>query len=599
MTPNPLTDLSWQGWFTITVVIVMLVALVKEVRPPDIVMAVAAGILAVGGAITPKQLLVGFSNDVIVTIALLCVIVRTWEVNGLMEIFSTHVLPKTNNYPKQLAMIMGAVSALSAFMNNTVIVLMMTPALRRWALKKHLSPSKFLIPLSYASIVGGMCTLIGTSTNLIIDGLMRQINPNAGFTFFEIGKVGLPAVFMTIGMMILIGKRFLPDRVDVASAIAEDTREFTAEFIVEEDSPLINKQIFEVSGKYFKGELLVEIERNQRKILSPSPYEYIQKEDRLIFAGDIHQIAELHTVRGLTSAADPHFELDESSSHYSEVVITTNSFLIGKTLKKVNFRNIYGASVLAVYRDGRRILGNVGDIVLDGGDTLILLSSDEWHAENFQRDFYSIRHNEKLTIFHPVRASLVLAIAIGMVLLAAAGVPIFIAVLAATLLYLFTKCISFREAGNSIIWNVLLLIASSFAIAKAVETTGVATFFAKMLLSVLGSNPYMLIGGILLVVSLFTEIISNNSAALLLFPIALKVTQLAGFNGLETLKAVGVTVAVGSSCAFGLPTGYQTHMIIYGPGGYRLMDFVKNGVVINIAMIILGTILIPYFWPLN
>ncbi len=596
--PEIVTELTLKGWFTIIVLILLLVALVREVRPPDIVMVVAAGILTIGGAISPTQLLVGFSNDVIVTIALLCVIVRTWEVNGLLNIFQHYILPKTNQYFKQMAMILFPVAALSAFMNNTVIVLMMTPVLRMWALKKKLSPSKFLIPLSYASIVGGLCTLIGTSTNLIVDGLLREQNPEAGFTFFELAKIGLPIAFVTIFLVIILGKYLLPVRIDVATAVSEETREFTGEFIVSENCLLIGKRIIDAAGRYFHGELLVEIERNKRKITSPTPSEYILEGDRLVFAGDINQIAELHTIKGLVSAADPHFQLDVGSSHFSEVVLTESSFLVGKTLRKVNFRNVYGASVLAVYREGKRLKGNVGDIILDAGDTLVLLATDEWEGSKYVRDFYYIRKEEKLTIFDFRRAALVFLIAVGMVVLAGMGVPILIAVMAASLLYIFTRSITFREAQKSIIWSVLLLIASSFAVAKAVQVTGVAAYFAHVLLKIFGTNPYILTGGIIFVVSMFSQILSNNTAALLLFPIALSMAQLAGYTSLESLKAVGVMVAVGSSCAFMLPTGYQTHMIIYGPGGYRMTDFIKNGVIINFIIILIGMFLIPLIWPL-
>lgn len=598
VSPTGIKELTWKSWFTIAVLIVMFVALIREVRPPDIVMAIAAGVLTVAGAISPRQLLVGFSSDVLVTIGLLCVVVRTWEVNGLLNIFSQYVLPKTTDYVKQMFGILIPLAALSAFMNNTVIVLMMSPVLRKYALSMKRSPSRYLIPLSYISIVGGFCTLIGTSTNLIIDGLLRQQNPSAGFSFFELGYVGLPIAVCSLFLIIFLGKVLLPDRIDVATAVAEDTKEFTGEFIVSEECPLVNQIIQDVSGKYFRGELLVEIERNGRKITSPNPFEVILVGDRLVFAGDINLIAELHAIKGLKSAADPHFELDVGSSHFSEVVISGNSFLVGKTLKTVNFRNHFGASVLAVYRDGKRILGNVGEIILDAGDTLVLLSSEEWRGERFKRDFYYILYDEKLTVFDKWRALMVFGIAIGMVAMAAVGFAILTAVMAASLLYVFTKSISIREAQRSIIWNVLLLIASSFAVAKAVEVTGVAAYFAQILLSIFGTDPLLMTGGIIFVVSMFSQILSNNSAALLLFPIALNVVNLAGFDSLESLKSVGVMVAVGSSCAFMLPTGYQTHMIVYGPGGYYLTDFLKNGIILNFFIIFLGMFMIPYIWPL-
>jgi len=591
-------DLSWKGWLTMGLIIVMLVAMVKEVRPPDIVMTITAGLLAIFGCIDTRQLLQGFSSDVILTLAMLCIVVKALEVNGVLELFSRRVLPKTKNYAKQLGMLLFPVSALSAFLNNTVIVLMMTPSIRKWAIDKDLSPSKYLIPLSYASIVGGLCTLIGTSTNVIVDGLLRQQYPEAGLQFFELAKVGVPITFCVIGFIITVGNFLLPVRRDVSTAISEQTQEFTGEFIVTEEFSHLNKPIKELSGKLFRGELLIEIERDSRVIRSPGPDEQILEGDRLIFAGDIQQIAELHTIQGFVSPANPHFEVDSSSAYFSEVVVAATSSLIGKTLKSVNFRHSYGASALAVYRQGRRVRGNVGDIILDSGDTLILFSSETWEADYFGRDFYTIRVKEKLPIFNPFRASLVVAIAVGMVVMAGMGVPIVIAVMASALMYIFTRSVTFREVGNSIIWNVLLLIASSFAVANAVKETGVAAYLAGILLSIFGTDPRMIIGGILVVSTMFTEILSNNAAALLLFPIALQTAQIAGFESIQAVKTIGVTIAVGCSCGFSLPTGYQTHMIVYGPGGYRLTDFIRIGILIDVIIIAIASVLIPMIWPL-
>lgn len=591
-------EMGWDGVVTIAVLLCALVAMVKEVRPPDVVMLVSAGVLALFGTLTPQQLLRGFSSDIIVTIALLCVVVRALEVNGILDQFSKWVLPEKSSPRRSMASLLFPVSTLSAFLNNTVIVLMMTPVVRKWALKQKLVPSKFLIPLSYASIVGGLCTLIGTSTNIIVDSLMRKHDPTVGLSFFELAWVGVPCALIALGFVILVGYTLLPNRQDVTSAMVAQATDFTGEFTVEEGSPISGKLVKDVSGKYFHGELLAEIERAHRTITAPGPYDVILPGDRLVFAGDINQIAELHTIEGLQSCADPHFQLDEMSSHFSEVVIAITSSLTGKTVRSVNFRKRYGASVFAVYRQGRRLPGNVGDVILDAGDTLVILSTEEWEGDQFSRDFYYIRHKEKLTIFKPARAAIIGVILAGMVGMALAGVSIMLAVMAAALFLLFSRSISFREAQNSILWNVLLLIASSFAVATAVETTGVATFFAKMLLAIVGSDPYWVIGGVLVVTCLFTEMLSNNAAALLLFPIALQTARLAGYDGPEALKSIGIAIAVGSSCGFALPTGYQTHMIVYGPGGYKFRDFMRIGLFMDLIILAIAMGLIPTIWPL-
>jgi di/tricarboxylate transporter len=560
-------------------------------------MLAGAGILTIFGVLSPIQFLEGFSNEILMTIGMLCVIVRALEVNGVLEIMGKWVLTKSRNFRLQMLSMSVPVSIASAFLNNTPIVLLMTPIVRKWALKNKISPSKFLIPLSYAALFGGACTLIGTSTNLAVNGLLRRYSANAGFGFFELAYVGLPcAIAGTFYLVFIIGY-LLPERPDPASSVSEETREFTAEFIIGPKCPLVNKTIQDSSRRYFRGELLIQIERNESVIDSPSPDLVLFVGDRLVFVGDINQIAELHTIDDLQSQADPHFKLDVTSSHFSEVVIPTTSSLIGKTLRQINFRNNYGASVMAVYRQGWRVLGNVRDIILQAGDTLMLLSGEPWYgAGYYSKEFYYIRHHEKLLVFNPWRAGLVLSALVGMVLAASLGFSILIASMTAVFLILFTRSLTVREAQNSIIWNVLLLIACSFALGRAMESTGVAAYFAEVILAVVGSDPTMLIGGILLVTLIFTELITNNAAALILFPIALAAVKLAGYDSPEAAKAAGVAVAIGASSAYALPTGYQTHMIVYGPGGYKFTDFLKVGLWLNLIIWVIATFLIPRIW---
>lgn len=591
--------LGWEGWFTIALFVITFAALVKEIRPPDITMLISSGILVIVGILTPKEFLLGFSNDIIVTIAMLCIVVRTMEVNGILETVGRGILSNSKEFFRQVTSFMVPVAVGSAFMNNIPIVLLMTSIVRRWAIKNEQSPSKYLIPLSYAAILGGVCTIIGTSTNLIVEGLVRRHTPEAAISFFELSKIGIPCAIVGILYIATFGKRLLPERPDPAMVVSEDTKEFTAEFIVEEECPLANKRLQDLPGRYIQNMLLIQVERNHTIIDSPGPDFVIFVGDRLVFVADINKIAELHAVKGLRSLADPHFELDVTSSHFSEVVVSTTSLLIGKTLKRINFRTNYGASVLAVYRQGWRIPGNVGDIVLQAGDTLMLLSGEPWHGgDYYTKDFYYIRHSEKLIVFNPWRVALILASLVGMIIAATMGVPIMIASMANVFVLIGSRSISVREAQNSIIWHLLLLIACSYAFGKAMEVTGVAAYFAELILSVVGSHPHALIGGILLVTILGTELITNTAAALILFPVAIQALMLAGYEGPAAVKAAGVTIALGCSCCFSIPTGYQTHMIVYGPGGYRFTDFLRTGIVLDLMIWAMGTALIPLIWPL-
>lgn len=475
----------------------------------------------------------------------------------------------------------------------------MTPIIRKWALKNHDAPSRFLIPLSYAALFGGACTLIGTSTNLVVDGLMKKHTHGTGLAFFELSYVGVPCAIACLVFLSLFSRKLLPARLDPATAVSEESREFTGEFIVGENCPLVNKTIRDAGRRYFRKETLIQLERNNQVIDSPHPDMVIFVGDRLVFIVDIHRIAELHDIPDLISAADPHFQLDARSSHFSEIVIPTTSLLVGKTLRRINFRSNYGASVVAVYRQGWRVLGDVRDIILQAGDTLMLLSGESLKASQFTKDFYFIRHQEKLLTFNPWRAVFITFVMIAMVLAASTGVSILIASMLAVFLLLFTRSISIREAQNSVMWNILLLIACSFAMGTALETTGVAAYFAEFILAVFGKQPHTLIGGVILVTVICSELMTNNAAALILFPIAITGAKLAGYDSTEATHTIGVCVAIGASCAYAIPTSYQTHMIVYGPGGYKFTDFLKIGIFMDLIIWSVSTLIIPYIWPLQ
>ena len=591
---------GWQGWFTVVLFLATFTALVAEVLAPDLIMLLCAVILLLAGIVSPGEFLLGFSEDIIFSIAMLCIIVRAMEMSGILSFITDHVLAKSRNMAVRLLSIMIPVGVSSAFINNTPIVLLMTSVVRSWAVEKKLSPSKFLIPLSYAAILGGMCTLIGTSSTLIIDGLLRHEDPGGALSFFEISRLGIPLCIMGLAYMLTVGHRLLPVRQDPTSAVVEQTPEFTTEFVVSEGCELIGTTVGDAGRKHFRHELLIEIERDGQLFDSPSPKEVIREGDRLVFAGDIHNIAELHAIEGLRSTADPHFHLDVTSPHFSEVVISVTSPLVGKTLKATDFRNRYGASVLAVYRQGTRVPGLVGDIVLQAGDTLMLLSKQPWQVRDaHNQDFYYIRHNEELSLFSVPRFTVcsgLLAAMIGAVMM---GVPLVVASVAVALTLILTRMISPRQAKGSIRWSLLVLIASSFSLGTALQNTGVADAFAELILHGVGSNPTLLIATLFILTAIVTAFVTNNAAVLLLFPIAAQTVRLAGFHSPDALKAVGVCIAVAASCSFATPIGYQTNMIVYGPGGYKFRDYVKVGLPLTILTFFLTTYLIPICWPIH
>ncbi len=592
--------LDWQGWVTISVFVLVLIGLIREIASPGIVMLAAAAILAVVRVITPAELLMGFSRPIVFTLAMLFVVVRAIQTTGLLGLVATSALPSKGGYRRRLATLMLPISAVSAFLNNTPIVLILTSVVRKWAQENNHSPSKYLIPVSIAAIFGGMCTLIGTAGNLVVDGLLREVSPLAQFTFFELALVGLPCLVVGYLFFLSIGCAFLPDRKDPTALVAEQAREFTGEFLVEEDSVMVDKPLSEASRRYFHGEYLIEIRRDGRVIDSPAPQELIRANDRLVFAGDLGQIAKLHAIKGLTSLADPEFRLDPKSSHVAEVAIAIHSPLIGKTLRRSDFRRRFGASVVSVYRQGRRVEGSVPDIVLRGGDTLILISNIAWEmSPSFSRHFYPVKVSEALPVFTKKRATFVIVILVLMIAAVTMGIPILYASLVAAGVLLITRSVSLREARLGIDWHLLLLVASAFALGGALYNTGVAHLLAEGVISVVGDNPYLLIGGVFLLTMIITELITNTAAALMLFPIAVETARVAGYDTLTAVKAIGVTVAIAASSSFLTPIGYQTNTIVYGPGGYRFTDYARVGWGLSILQLVVATSLIPWIWPLS
>jgi di/tricarboxylate transporter len=592
-------SLDGVSWITLLIFAAIFIGLIFEFRSPDVTMLVGTSFFVVTGVLTPQQYLQGFTNEILVTIAMLCILVRSVEVNGLLDVIGQKILSLSKTIWVQMFWITAPVSFFSAFLNNTPIVLLMTPLVRRWALKLKLPPSRYLIPLSYASLIGGMCTIIGTSTNLVVYSLLKKISPHLDLSFFELGFVGIPIGIVALLYLIFIAWRLLPVRQEPTESFSEDIKQLTAEFQIQVDCPFIKRKVSELSSRYFLLAQLVQIQRGETVVTSPEENEVLCLNDRLVFVGDVNEIANLHTISGLVPLHDPKFKLDISSSHFSEVVITPGSSLVGKTLKQVNFRHVWGASVLAIYRQGVRQGGDISKQPLYAGDTLLLLSGEPWRDQHREtKDFYYIRQHEKLFVLHPIKAILVATSFALMILAMIFHVPIVYASLLAALFVLLSGCISLKEAKNSIAWDLLLLIATSFSLGKALEITGLATSFANSFLQSTDPNPHFFIGAILAVAIITTELMSNIAAALIIFPIASQAGVLLGFDSPSALSAIAVAVAIGCSCGFAIPTGYQTHMIVYGPGGYRFSDFARTGIIMDLIYLTLGTLLIPKIWPL-
>ena len=528
--------IDFSFWYTAAVIIIMTIVLVKEIFEPDLVIFSALILLTVGKVINVKEALVGFSNSGMLTVGFLFIVAEALKQTGILNQLGSLLLGNNSkSISTKLLRFLFPVSALSAFFNNTPIVAMLIPAIHSWAKKNDYAVSKFLIPLSYASILGGTCTLIGTSTNLVVHGLMIE-NGMGGMSFFEISKIGVPVAVIGILLIAILGHRILPDRKEPIVEFGENTREFVVELKVESNYQHLRSTVENANLRHLKGLFLFQIER-KKQILAPiSPDEKILLGDRLFFTGLPDTIIELQRTPGLSILKDTKFDLKNYDSDILktyETVVSPTSPLIGINVRESSFRSHYNAVIIAIHRNGERIQKKIGDIVFHAGDTLLILAKHDFLKQWYNsKDFYLISESEKIPSKPRWYSYFSLSVLALMILaMAFKIVPIVVAVAFAAVVLIFAKCISSNAARKSVHWNVLLIIASAFGISQALENSGIAYFLADKLILLVG--PLGILGmliGIYFMTSFYTETITNNAAAALLFPIAIATANHAGVD---------------------------------------------------------------------
>lgn len=588
--------INFEFLYTVAVILLMAFFLIREIVEAEVVVFSALILLVLGGIISVQEAFQGFSNHGMLTVAFLFIVAAALQQTGVLNLLGEKLLGSKGSQSIHLFRFMAPVAAISAFFNNTPIVAMLIPAVRHWAQKNDFAVSKLMIPLSYASILGGMCTLIGTSTTLVIHGLMID-NNMAGFGFFEISKVGVPVALLGLLALAFIGRRLLPDRKAPIVQLGEHTREFVIEMKVEQDYKYIGRTIESAGLRHLKGLYLFQIERDHSILPSVGPDETLLLGDRLFFTGLPDTILELQRTPGLSILKDIAFNMknyDSDELGAFEVVISANSPLIGQNVRDSQFRTKYGAVILAIHRSGERIQKKIGDIVLRGGDTLLILANNDfssrWYHSN---DFYLVSRAPGLPSKPKWYRWFALAIILLMIISMASGLlPILGAVGLASIILVVGKCISPDDARKSVDLNVLLIIASAFGISRALLNSGVAEFMAREIVFLLGVlGPLGLLAGVYVITSVYTIIITNNAAAALAFPVALSITQQASLDP----QPFFITLAIAASASFATPISYQTNMMVYGPGGYKFKDFLKVGLPMNV-LVGLASIALIYFY---
>jgi di/tricarboxylate transporter len=584
------------AWITLVVVALVLVGLVRDVTTPATVVFAATVTLLLAGVIEVDQALAGFSNPGPITVAALYVLAAAVEKTGALRPIMNRTLGERGKLRRPLLRLLAPTIGYSAFLNNTPVVAMLAPQVISWADRRGISASKLLMPLSFGAIVGGLITVIGTSTNLVVSGQMLE-SGLAPIGFFEIGKIGLPIALASLVTMVAIAPKVLPSRRSARQELREEARRFTVEMRVEAGGPVDGRTVAEAGLRNLRGVFLAAIDRGDTMIAPVRPETVLRADNRLRFVGRAEDVVDLRSVRGLSLSEEGDLLAYDPAVRYFEAVIGPESPLVGQTLRTSGFRAAYQAAVLAIHRSGHLIDEKLGDIALRVGDTLILVADPAFRYRwRNQGVFILVAEMDAVPPITSRRARLVGLVLVVLVVLAATGlVPILQGSLVAALALVGLRILSVDEARRAIDLDVIGVIAAAFGLAAAVESSGLAATLARGLVGVFdGVGPAGILLGVLLATLLLTELITNNAAALLMFPLAMAAASEAGLEP----RGLAIAVAVGASASFLTPIGYQTNTMVYGPGGYRFSDYVRLGLPLTLVVIGLTVWLVPIFWPL-
>lgn len=585
--------------FVAVIIVIMLISLSFEIIRADFTIFLALVIFLITGVISSEQAVSGFSNEGMLTVLLLFIVAGAIQKHGIIELIVYRLLGNAKSVRKSMVKVMLPVGLASGFLNNTPIVVALTPIIRDWAIDNGFSPSKFLIPLSYMTILGGTITMIGTSTTLVVHGLLISAGLE-GFSFFTLTVVGLPITIVGLIFLLTWGYKLLPEHLGAKEQISQETKEFLAEAVVEQNFEFLGETVAKLGRDAFDGIYIIEIIRDNKRVYPITADTKIDEGDHIIFSGSLNTIAQIQKYKGMSIKTGSDLTLDDvknEDSHLVETVVSHNSSLLNKTLKQANFKSRYDAGVIAIHRNNQRIKSRVGDIVLKTGDTLLLLADQAFIDKNkYSADFYvvtDVAPPENLN--QDMRKGWVGLIAlISMILVVTMGwLTMLEAMLILVVLLMAFKFISPNEVKSFVQFDVILLIASAFAVGEAMTESGLAVFLADALVSL--ATPFGVLGVIFIiyfVTNTFTEVITNSAAAVLMFPIALEVAETMNMDYMGLV----VAIAIGASASFMTPIGYQTNLIVYGPGGYKFSDYLKVGTPLSFIIMFVACFIIYFVW---
>ncbi len=585
------------AWITIVTVLSMFTVLLFTKLRSDLVFLGAMAILFVTGVLDAKEAFSGFSSKSVVVIGVLFVVVAGLTHTGVLQWIVKHLLGQPNSYSKAVVRLMMPVAVLSSFLSNTTVVALFVNIVKMWSKKLNISPSKLLIPLSYASGMGGVCTLIGTPPNLIISGLYAE---HTGITMNVLATT-IPGLFcLFIGVLSVIAMRkLLPDRKAPESAF-ESTGEYTIEMVVPSDNQYIGQTIEEAGLTNVKGGTLIEMKHfDNFKLVTPVPAdEPLMGSDHLVFAGRIDELLDMEKSHGFVNADHHIFSLDDEVKNRKlrTAYINFGSNLIDKTMSEVSFECDNNVCLVAVARRGKRIEQSPREVVLKAGDTLLLECQQNINVEEGQLAS-DVQFIDSVEVPNIGRGTLISSlIMITMVVLSALNIiPLLQCAFLAAMAMLLFRCCSVDQAMKSINWDILMVFAGSVVLGLAIQKTGIAERMAFGILDVCGSNPIIVMTAICLVGTFITEFISNTAAGAMFFPIMYEAAEKLGYEPYPFLIALMISV----SSSFATPIGSPTHMLVYGPGGYRFSDFMRIGLLMNLIILAANVFIVNLIYPLQ
>ncbi len=587
--------MGFEAWVTLAVLAGVLAGLVLDRVSP--VGAVLGGlvVLLLLGVVSPAEAFSGFANPATATIAALFVVARAVQQTGLLGSLLQRVLGDLDGARAPLARLVAPTFALSSVIANTPVVATLASPVRSWAERHGRPASHYLMPLSFAAILGGLVTTIGTSTTLVVSGLLDQLGFGA-FSLLEITPVGLPIALAGAMSLVALAPRVLPDRRNPLQRVARGERAYTFHARVEPGGPLDGVRVLAAGLRALEGVYLAGIERAGREIAPIAPEEVLEGGDLLTFVGRVDHVRDLVSRPGLKSAEEQHVDLLRIARRgFFEVVVGPTSPLAGQTPKELAFRGRYNAAIVAIHRAGERVLGKLGEVRLQAGDALLLLS-DPGFAERWRdrRDFLVVVALDDEEVRMDGRAWLALGVLVGMVAVSASGLlSILNAALAAVFVLVVSRAVTVQQARDALDVDVLLIIGGSLGLGAAVESSGVAAEVAKGIAGAAASaGPIGALAAVLVGTAVLTETITNSAAAALMLPIALQVATRVGSEP----HAFAIAVAVGASASFLTPIGYQTNTIVYGLGGYRFGDYWRLGLPITAITLVSAIVVIPLVW---